>query len=436
MRIAIYHGNFESVAGGGEVAALRAAKALKEMGHEVDLYTNKVKLDVMRQVCENAGVCILPKLMDIDADRWLYRVFSTLSSKHILSSIWLISSFRKLLTPLGLEMSRLSKEYDVVISKQSPPITLFIDVVLGDVTYFHYPTTLIGFPLSLNKYIPDSIMPFVRLYKKLIIDMELRTLAENTCRYASMARKVLTNSTWTRINLLKANTVLLQVIPEPCRPNIIELLQGVGVVYPPVDYETYFSMYDPRIKKGIVLTVSRYSPGKNLWSVVYVASKLPEAHFIIAGTTKEIRSSEVIAQLELLIDKLRLKNVSLEKDVPKKRLAELYEEAKIYLHPLYTEHFGIAIAEGAAAGAVPVVYKDGGGWLDVASRIDQSLGYTNIGEAAAIVRSLLGNEDLWLRLSRRSVEVARDFSWGSYKRRLDAAVREAYEMKKRRSPHS
>ena len=64
------------------------------------------------------------------------------------------------------------------------------------------------------------------------------------------------------------------------------------------------------------------------------------------------------------------------------------------------------------------------------------LGYTNINGVASMVRSLLSSKDLWLRLLRRSVEVAKDFSWDNFKRRLDAAVREAYEMKKRGLSHS
>ena len=52
-------------------------------------------------------------------------------------------------------------------------------------------------------------------------------------------------------------------------------------------------------------------------------------------------------------------------------------------------------------------------------------------EAAAIARRLLRSRELWLKLSRRSVEIAKDFSWDNFKMRLDAAVREAYEMKRR-----
>jgi glycosyltransferase involved in cell wall biosynthesis len=65
-----------------------------------------------------------------------------------------------------------------------------------------------------------------------------------------------------------------------------------------------------------------------------------------------------------------LRNFHLETDVSR-RIIELMSQASIYLHPPFAEHFGIAIAEAAAAGLVPVVYRDGGGWTDIASRVDQ-----------------------------------------------------------------
>ncbi|MFP3287105.1 MAG: glycosyltransferase [Acidilobus sp.] len=55
-----------------------------------------------------------------------------------------------------------------------------------------------------------------------------------------------------------------------------------------------------------------------------------------------------------------LMNFHLETDVPRRRIHELMSEASIYLHPPLAEHFGIAIAEAAAAGLVPAVYGDGG----------------------------------------------------------------------------
>jgi len=69
--------------------------------------------------------------------------------------------------------------------------------------------------------------------------------------------------------------------------------------------------------------------------------------------------------------------------------------------------FDIVTAEAAAAGLVPVVYRDGGGWTDIASRIDQSLGYASIEEAAHIVRSLLNDPGRLKALLARAREVAK-----------------------------
>jgi glycosyltransferase involved in cell wall biosynthesis len=202
------------------------------------------------------------------------------------------------------------------------------------------------------------------------------------------------------------------------------------IIYEPVDYETLASNYDPKSKENIVLTVSRLEPGKNLWSVIEIASHNPNANFIIAGTTKTPRASMVLDSLERLIDKLKTKNVTIMKDLSRKKLVELYVKAKIYLHPLYIEHFGIAIAEGASSGAVPVVYRDGGGWFDIAAKVNQDLGYTNLIEAKSIVKKIIEDHDFWLKLSRKSVDIAKDFSWNSFKERWNSAVDEIYRIKK------
>ena len=80
---------------------------------------------------------------------------------------------------------------------------------------------------------------------------------------------------------------------------------------------------------------------------------------------------------------------------------ELMSQASICLHPPYAEHFGIAIAK-ATAGLVLVVYRDGEGWTDIASRIDKGLGYTNIKEAASIIGSLLNDPRRLKELSSKA----------------------------------
>jgi glycosyltransferase involved in cell wall biosynthesis len=83
---------------------------------------------------------------------------------------------------------------------------------------------------------------------------------------------------------------------------------------------------------------------------------------------------------------------------------------------------GLAIAETAAAGLVPVVYRDGGGWTDIVSRIDEGLGYTSVEEAAHIIRSLLNDPERLKTLSARAREVAKGFSYERFKIKLSEVI--------------
>jgi glycosyltransferase involved in cell wall biosynthesis len=85
---------------------------------------------------------------------------------------------------------------------------------------------------------------------------------------------------------------------------------------------------------------------------------------------------------------------------------------------------GLAIPETAAAGLLPVVYRDGGGWTDIASRVDQGLGYTSVEEAAHIIRSLLNDPGRLKALSAKAREVAKGFSYERFKGRLNEVIKE------------
>jgi len=192
----------------------------------------------------------------------------------------------------------------------------------------------------------------------------------------------------------------------------------IYVVHPPVNVEELLPLGGDRGK--VVLTVSRVSPEKRLTAIAEVARLVPEAEFYLVGSTS-VYSGPVLREIRERAEGLR--NFHLETDVPRRRILELMSQASIYLHPPFAEHFGIAIAEAAAAGLVPVVYRDGGGWTDIASRIDQGLGYTNVEEAARTVRSLLNDSERLRALSAKAREVAKGFSYEKFKERVNEVIR-------------
>jgi glycosyltransferase involved in cell wall biosynthesis len=193
--------------------------------------------------------------------------------------------------------------------------------------------------------------------------------------------------------------------------------QRIYVVYPPVNVEELSSIGGDRSR--IVLTVSRMDWGKRVIDIPEIAKLVPEAEFYLVGST----SPESGLVLKVLKEKAeRLSNFHFETEVPRKRILELMSQASIYLHPPFAEHFGIVIAEAAAAGLVPVVYRDGGGWTDIVSRIDEGLGYTSVEEAAHIIRSLLNDPERLKVLSARAREVAKGFSYERFKERLNEVI--------------
>jgi Glycosyltransferase len=194
--------------------------------------------------------------------------------------------------------------------------------------------------------------------------------------------------------------------------------QRVYVVHPPVNVEELSSIGGDRGR--IVLTVSRIDWAKRVAEIPEVARLVPEAEFYLFGSTRP-ESGPVLEVLKERAE--RLSNFHLETDVPRKRIIELMSQASIYLHPPFAEHFGIAIAEAATAGLVPVVYRDGVGWTDIASRVDQGLGYTSVEEAARIVRSLLNDPGRLRALSARAREVAKGFSYEAFRAKVDEVIR-------------
>ena len=370
MKIAIIHSFFEE-AGGGEKLALEMRRALRELGHEADLYTAYVDENVWRVLSDGMR----------DATRPI--VLGEPRLARLLRRSGRFFYYRRLVTvdELARPVRRLRKNYDIIIETQSNMPLRWADVI-----YIHYPA-IAGFMTaqSQRKGVTWNVYNWL--------------VARKAWSMVDSTRPIMTNSTWTaeHVRSIYGN-------------------ERVYVVHPPVNVEELSSLAE-RTKRGkIALTVSRIAPEKRLPQLVEVARLVPEVEFYLAEAMGPA-SGPVIQELKRKSE--GLSNFHLETDVPRRRIIELMSQASIYLHPPFAEHFGIAIAEAAAAGLVPVVYRDGGGWTDIASRVDQGLGYTSVEEAAHIVRSLLNDAGRLKALSAKAKEVAKGFSYEAFRARVD-----------------
>ncbi|MFP3172424.1 MAG: glycosyltransferase family 4 protein [Acidilobus sp.] len=356
-----------TVVGGAERLTLDMYRALKELGHEVDLYTAHFSEGAWQVL--TSGMNSIPRptvLGEPPIDR--------LFSRTVL--------LRKLLVTSYL-VGRLRPYYDLVIETQSG-----VPLRWADATYVHFP-----FMYSLKLYLGHQHKFLYEKAYDFLVALATRALVDST-------KPVMTNSTWTARYIRGAYGS-----------------QRIYVVHPPVNVEELSSIGGDRGR--IVLTISRIDLGKRVTEIPKIARLVPEAEFYLVGSTS-VYSGPVLRELKRRAEELR--NFRLETDVPRKRIIELMSQASIYLHPPLAEHFGIAIAEAAAAGLVPVVYRDGGGWTDIASRIDQGLGYTSVDEAAHVVRWLLNDPGRLKALSAKAKEVAKGFSYERFREKLNEVI--------------
>ncbi len=371
MRVALVHTAF-FIAGGGERLLLEMYRALKDLSHEVDLYAAYLDERAWQVITDGMGDVPEPIVL---GEPPVNRLFRRAQILRALLAAWY----------LGKPVEKLRSRYDLIVQT-------FVGVPLrwADATYVHFPLA------ELPAY-------YLRVER---LELGLRERAYNSLvawmakALADRSKPVMTNSAWTAERVKRAYGS-----------------QRIYVVHPPVNVGELLSIGGDRGK--IVLTVSRIDWSKRVWEIPDIARLVPEAEFYLVGSTSS-SSGPILSLIEKRSEGLR--NFHLETDVPRRRILELMSQASIYLHPPFAEHFGIAIAEAAAAGLVPVVYRDGGGWTDIVSRIDEGLGYTSVEEAAHIIRSLLDDPGRLRALSAKAREVAKGFSYEKFKERLNEVI--------------
>ena len=365
-QIAVFNAHL-GLAGGGELVALNITKALEESGYRVDLVTYRFKVEDVERGFKLLTPGYKPRNMVVYETPRLIKLLGISGRFVRLRRLLLVNDF--------LERSR--SKYDLIIDTSSNMPTKV------DVVYVHYPTILRTSNRSGLHW---------RLYDKLVQYTSNRLLGK--------PKLVLCNSSWTAEKFKSAynNDFTIEVL------------------YPPVDVE-YFSKVAGNIKENIVVTVSRFTPEKNMEKIVDVADKLRDFRFVMIGGRAKY-SESVIDNINKRIRELRANNVELLFDVPRDKLREMLGSAKYYLHPPYAKHFGISVVEAMSTGCIPIVYRDGGAWYDVVSRVSDILGYYNVREVPSIIRRIEKDEKLYEELRKKSLEVASMFTYDMFKKRL------------------
>ncbi len=160
------------------------------------------------------------------------------------------------------------------------------------------------------------------------------------------------------LNMVDAITVMgLPIEKELLKIGVKKNL--IRYVPPGVDLKLFKPSSRPQQQTIVVLYVGRIDRVKGLLDIIEVAEKLQNQNFTFrivgdASTTKERRI------VKYHLKKSDARNISLEKGVDNKQVAELLSKAHIFIYPSYEEWFGISVLEAIACGLPCIVSGEGG----------------------------------------------------------------------------
>ena len=363
MKIAVAHHSL-NIPGGAEKLCLSVIAALRRRGHEVSLMTvEKTDWSIVRR---NFGSVTLPDNEDyFFAARFSNRL-NNVSISATYFSIYL----------LRLILDKPLHNYDLVVNTFGDAINS-----MADITYVHFPLRaalkLSQVPAFTNRSMWRALAPSYNSIMSVADRIEGGNLLTNSRFVQGIIRKI-----------LKRNSI---------------------VVYPPVDVGVFSSNSLEAVRDdSTVAIIASYSPKRHLEQVPLVAKHSRKARFIIMGKSDEY-SESTLTILRQLIEKFHVKDrITLMQNVPRKEFIDILSKAKIYLHTMPMDHFGISVVEAMASGSVPVVPRSGGPWTDILDKRQGAYGfsYSSPQEAAEYIDSLLTDEDLRGKIALRASQRA------------------------------
>ncbi|HSV49572.1 MAG TPA: glycosyltransferase [Candidatus Acidoferrales bacterium] len=298
-----------NVYGGGEFVAIAIANTLAQQNHDVVLFSaDKINPEAIKNYF---GETLHPKIQTIQ------------QPTHFTSR------------GLGDFYQTLIHSY-IARNKCQTLIDAFSNCVLPwtQITYIHFPylnrfAFKENFPyLNRPRFNQAGALPEVILEKKLV-------------NYDK--RLVLANSHYTAAEIERYSHKTAQVLYPPFPSTITQTTKDIA----------------KKVDENLVITVSRLDANKLLERIPTIAAQTDkDIRFAVIG---RLCSQPTLNQLEALVKRHGLTHrVKFYPNASAQKKADLLSRAKIYLHTMEGEHFGISIVEAMAYGCIPIVHNSGG----------------------------------------------------------------------------
>lgn len=336
--------------GGGEAVCMHTLEALQDQFDVTLLTAGKLNLDELNQYYSTTVSNITVRRNPI--------------AEAILIGIRLIPgpNFGKLTQSVHLRRrKKLFSSYDLVISTKNE-----LHVGCNSIAYIHFPRTgrdQANASRRRNQY-PDTFVTFYdSLCEKIIPD-----------RNQNGQTDYVANSEWTA----KIATERLDA--------------DVSSLYPPV----YTDDINPKPwddREDRILTVGRITPNKRIIRNIEIVSQLRDCghdiqYDIVGPSGNKKVWQPFLRKVKRQAD--RHSFITYHGEVPRETLVEMLSRSKYGLHGKDTEHFGIAVAEQVAGGAIPFVPR-GGGQREVVGYLEDLM-YESVEDAVEKMDRILDDE--------------------------------------------
>lgn len=177
--------------------------------------------------------------------------------------------------------------------------------------------------------------------------------------------------------------------------NMIDNYYGVSskVIYPGIDTFAFKQNVSVK-KKNQIISVGAINKLKGYEFILQVVSKINKSlrpKLVIVGNGADVK---YLINLKELARKLNV-SIDCKTNISKALLINEYLKSKLFIYAPINEPFGIVVEEAMAARLPLVVYKKGGGYIEILSENNGLIiNNLNIEKWAKQVENLLGNQKL------------------------------------------
>lgn len=158
----------------------------------------------------------------------------------------------------------------------------------------------------------------------------------------------------------------------------------IQTIYPPCDTSQFInqiSLTKPR--DNLMISFAQFRPEKQhplqlkIWKQCLENPDFPkDAHFKLIGTVRGPDDQKIVDDLKVLAKELKIEDrISFQIGATREELFNLFSKAKVAIHSMKHEHFGIAVVELMSSGIITIAHNSAGPKDDIIGKSPKTVGY-------------------------------------------------------------